>query len=149
MAHFSDYVESGILNYLFRSNTNNFPRPLNISIALCSGIPQDSNTGATIPEIPNAGGYARANLGAPSDSIFSEISQAHGAFSSGLISNLGTISFPQATADWGWVSGIAIVGSSAYGAGSLLMWAPVGTPRDIKLNDTVSYAAGNLKIYTG
>ena len=45
MAALSDYAESGILNLLLRGNTNTFAAPSNVSIALCSGVPIDSNTG--------------------------------------------------------------------------------------------------------
>ena len=70
MAALSDYLESGLLNHVFRGGT--FAKPGNVSLALTSGIPQDSNTGATIPEIPSGingsgTGYARIDLGAPAD----------------------------------------------------------------------------------
>ena len=67
MAALSDYAESGILNLLLRGNTNTFAAPSNVSIALCSGVPIDSNTGATIPELKNGSSYARVSLGSPSD----------------------------------------------------------------------------------
>ena len=47
MAALSDYLESGLLNHVFRGGT--FDKPSNISLALTSGIPQDSNTGSTLP----------------------------------------------------------------------------------------------------
>ena len=34
MAGISDYLESGIINLIFRSNTNSFATPGNLSIAL-------------------------------------------------------------------------------------------------------------------
>ena len=43
MAALSDYLESGLLNHVFRGQT--FTKPTTISIALTSGIPLDSNTG--------------------------------------------------------------------------------------------------------
>ena len=48
MTGISDYLESGVINFLFRGNTNSFARPGNLAIALCSGVPQDHQTGATI-----------------------------------------------------------------------------------------------------
>lgn len=73
MAALSDYLESGILNHIFRGTT--FAKPSTIAIALTSGVPLDSDTGSSIPEIPsgvNMGlnfvttNYKRINLGDPS-----------------------------------------------------------------------------------
>ena len=73
MAALSDYLESGLLSHLFRNTA--FSRPENIAIALTSGVPSDSDTGATIPEIPSgvsqgenfvSTNYARVTLGDPS-----------------------------------------------------------------------------------
>jgi hypothetical protein len=72
MAALSDYLESGILTHLFRTET--FPKPSNISIALTSSVPKDNDTGATIPELPTSitigsinqsTNYARESLGVP------------------------------------------------------------------------------------
>ncbi len=145
MANISDYLESGLLNYLFRANTNNFTRPLEIAVALCGNTPQDSQDGNTIPELPNANGYARANLGAPTNSIFGEIIQSAGG--SGYIRNSTTITFGPATGNWGWVSGIAITDSGVFGAGRVLYHGILPTPREILVNDTLSFSAGNLEIY--
>lgn len=75
MAALSDYLESGLLSHLFRNTA--FDRPANIAIALTSSVPSDSDTGATIPEIPSgvaqgadfvSTNYARVELGEPADS---------------------------------------------------------------------------------
>jgi len=58
MPALSDYLESGILNHIFRNAP--FPKPSNISVALTSGVPLDSDNGTTIPEIPS--GVERGNL---------------------------------------------------------------------------------------
>ena len=73
MAAISDYLEAKILNHIFRSET--FVKPSSISIALTSSVPLDSNTGATLPELPTGvargntnvpTGYSRRSLGSPS-----------------------------------------------------------------------------------
>lgn len=69
MAALSDYLESGVLNHLFR--TTPLSKPSKIAIALTSDVAKDSNDGASIPEIPtqsNIGstGYDRVDLGDPS-----------------------------------------------------------------------------------
>jgi hypothetical protein len=73
MAALSDYLESQLLNHVFRNSS--FAKPSNISIALTSGVPVDSDTGSTIPELPSgvqrgnnfvSTNYQRINLSAPS-----------------------------------------------------------------------------------
>jgi len=57
MAALSDYLESGLLSHIFRNTA--FSRPSTIAIALTSGVPLDSDSGSTIPELPS--GVARGN----------------------------------------------------------------------------------------
>lgn len=57
MAALSDYLESGLLSHIFRNTA--FSRPSTIAIALTSGVPLDSDSGLTIPELPS--GVARGN----------------------------------------------------------------------------------------
>lgn len=80
MAALSDYLESGILNHLFRDLT--LSKPLQISIALTSGVPLDSDSGTTIPELPSgttqgntslSTGYKRIDLAAPSNDTWHEV----------------------------------------------------------------------------
>jgi len=73
MAALSDYLESQILNHIFRSAF--FDKPSGIAIALTSGVPLDYQDGSTIPELPQSvsdgsndipTNYARLDLGVPS-----------------------------------------------------------------------------------
>lgn len=144
MSQMSNYLESGLINRLFRANTNNFDAPANWFLALCSGIPDDFSNGTNLPEIPNAGSYARFNIGPKANATWSEIVQTGAG--SGLTQNVGTWSFTQATADWGYVSGVALVDSGVYGTGNLWMWAPLAIPRDVKSSDTFSYSAAAFQV---
>jgi hypothetical protein len=75
MAALSDYLESGLLSHIFRNTA--FPRPSTIAIALTSGVPLDSDTGSTIPELASGvrsgldfvtTNYKRIVLGPPATS---------------------------------------------------------------------------------
>ena len=162
MASLSDYLESGLLHHLFRGQS--FPKPENIAIALCSGVPSESDTGATIPELPSGTsptdgttqtrtGYARINLGDPSSKgnrIWDYNLDDHDA-GSGLIKNADSLNFDEgegsaALVDWGWVSGVAVVDSGEYGTGNLLMYAQLDNPRIIYLGDTVKFDTSTLQI---
>lgn len=83
MAALSDYLESGLLSHLFRNSA--FSRPANICIALTSGVPVDSDTGSSLPELPSGvqnglnfvpTNYQRINLGSPAtngDSVWNSV----------------------------------------------------------------------------
>jgi hypothetical protein len=151
MTALSDYMESGLLHHVFRGET--FPKPANIAIALCSGVPQDSDTGFTIPELPSGingsgTGYARYDLGDPSvngDASWSYALADHTA-GSGVIKNAPTLLFNNSLLDWGWVSGIAIVDSGEYGIGNMLMYAELNNPRIIYQGDSVKFDMTTLQI---
>tara|TARA_R100001377_G_scaffold5236_1_gene3026 strand:+ start:3785 stop:4288 length:504 start_codon:yes stop_codon:yes gene_type:complete len=164
MAALSDYLESGLLHHIFRGET--FAKPLNIAIALTSGVPSDSDTGisqyknaGTLQELPsgdangNDTGYRRLSLGIPSvdgNGKWTYSSDDHTA-GSGLIKNTDSFLFDTGDAsaalvDWGWVSGIAIVDSGEYGTGNLLMHAQLDNPRVIYAGDTVKFDVSTLQI---
>jgi|GEM_PF-1338174 hypothetical protein len=94
MAAISDYLESKILSFMFRSETKflgdpsvdqSVAKPANISIALLNTVPLDSDTGATMNEVQesvsNSAGasvatqYARQSLGQPKNSDWNPVSE--------------------------------------------------------------------------
>lgn len=224
MAALSDYLESQLLNHIFRNTT--FNKPSNISIALTSGVPSDNQNGSTIPELPSgiqkganfvSTNYQRINLGAPSG-VGSDVWNAVGVdnttpytilstevnhsgyfyplyltlaaaqaadqnnvaetytFSNtfpgitfyspigidvsggtanpgyelyegnGFIKNSNQLLFNTALEDWGWVSGVAILDTSVYGSGNLLMYAKLNNPRFIYTGDNVKFDSNSLEI---
>lgn len=125
------------MSHVFGSGT--FSKPSTLAIALCSGVPVDANTGANLPEIANAGGYARQTLNPSSDSWLDPVG------TNGTCYNHTEILFPTASADWGWVSGVAILDSATYGAGNLLIWGALTTPKLIGNGDAFRFASGSLQ----
>jgi len=83
MAALSDYLESKILNHIFRSSY--FEKPSGLAIALTSGVALDYQDGSSIPELPLtisdgtndiSTNYARIDLGSPSgvgNSVWNEV----------------------------------------------------------------------------
>ena len=142
----SDWLESGVLNFLLRSNTNSFSAPGNISIALCSGVPQDHHTGANLPEIVSgvngvSNGYARKSLGAPANGTWNEVS------SSGFVRNLSDISFAACSnTAWGIVSGVAIVNNAGFLQGQVLFHGSLAEARTIAVDDVFKVNLGDLDI---
>lgn len=139
----TNYLESGVLNHLFRTAT--FAKPTTIAIGLTADVPLETDTGGSNTEVANAGSYARVDVGAPVDTDWDFVDQGPGA--SGHTQNTAVITFPQATANWGMVSGVIITDNATYGAGNVLMFGKLTVARDIKNNDTFSFAPQTLDIF--
>jgi hypothetical protein len=138
----SNYLESGILNHIFR--TNSFTKPVNIAVALCSTPIADENAiGSAINEVANAGSYARQLLN-PSDANWIFGGQVNG---SGVIYNNTTISFPEATVAWGHISGIAILDSATYGGGALLFRGTPSVVKFIDVTDQLTIRPSGITVY--
>lgn len=80
MAALSDYLEEQLLNHVFRTDT--MSKPSTIAIALTSGVPLDSDTGASIPELPSgvtvgsdtrSTNYQRLVVGTPNNNHWSAV----------------------------------------------------------------------------
>lgn len=138
MANASDYLEGQIASHIFGSGT--FTKPTVLAIALCSSVPADVQTGATIPELANTGAYARQTLN-PSETNWTDPVGV-----GGICYNLIRIEFPQATANWGWVSGVAICTSATWGAGQSLVHGQLTTPKNIENTDTFYIPPSGISI---
>jgi len=64
----------------------------------------------------------------------------------GFIRNNTEILFNTALSDWGWISGVAILDSSLYGSGNLLMYAELQNPRLVYTGDTIRFDSNTLEI---
>ena len=158
MANMSDYLESGLLNHVFRGHT--FSKPAGMAIALTSGIPVEYGsaknliTGSFLMELPKEEGttdtgYRRVDLGEPSskgNTTWKFSSNEEFAAGSGFVKNCNTIYFGTALTEWGWVSGIAICTSGVWGSGDLLMQSQLDNPRYVFKGDSLKFDAGQLRI---
>lgn len=139
MPSLSSYSQSGIINSILRNGS--FPKPATLALALCSSVPTFTQNGATIPELPNAGGYARYTIGVPADIHF----VISGTANNGTVANnTSGIQFPQCASTWGWVSGVGLLDSSTYGAGALLGYAQLPVPKYVTSSDYVNFVSGAL-----
>src|SRR6185436_1328981 len=137
MSQMSDYLEGQIRAHIFR--TASFTKPSVIAIALCTSAPTDASTGATIAEV-SGGSYARVTRN-PSDSNWSA-PDATG----GLTDNVAAITFPQATANWGTITHVAILDNATLGAGNVLFWGALSVSKVVNSGDTFSFDIGALDI---
>lgn len=139
MAAMSDYLEGEIINLIFRTAT--YSKPATIAIALCTAAPVDSDTGATIPEVANSFNYSRVAFG-PADANWSAP-----ILGDGTTQNMTAITFPQAIGgNWGTITHVAIVDSTTYGAGNMLFYGTLTTPKLIEDQDIFAFAATQLDV---
>lgn len=137
MSFFSDWAESGVMSHLFRSDS--MSKPSHLSVAACSIVPVDADVTLSGKEVANAGSYARQVTGA-SDAAWN-FTFSNG---SGTVTNASTVTFPAATADWGWVSGAAITTSGVYGGGQYVVGGALAVPKLIGNGDQLKFNAGDL-----
>ena len=133
----SDYLEQEVIKHIFR--TGSFTKPTVLAVALCTAAPNDASTGATITEVANSNGYARATIN-PLDANWT----APGT--SGLTDNAVVIMFGPATGSWGTITHIAIVDSATHGAGNMLMYGTLASSITISSGESFAFNVGALDI---
>lgn len=138
MAAFSSWAETQIINHIFR--TASFTKPTTLAIALTQNVPAASDTGNLVvgQEIANAGSYARQTLN-PADANWSPP-----ANNNGITGNSGAITFPAATANWGWISGVAILDNIGYGSGDMIVYGALQTPKLIGNGDQFKFNISDI-----
>lgn len=133
MSAFSDYAETLILNLLRNQNVT---APTTVYVGLASSATDDAQTGATVPELANANGYARQAI------TFS----APSGGTDNTISNASAINFT-ATADWATATHFFIVDSATHGAGNMWLHAALtGGPVTVLSGQTRQFPVGSLKV---
>lgn len=151
MSALSDYLESNVLNNIFRGVS--FTPPSKIAIALTRSVPLQTQNGTTINEVLPTGvnavpnGYARVLVSVSNNNStkWSYRPENH-TNESGVIQNANNIVFNTALADWGTVSGIAILDNEARGSGNLLFFAELEQPRTVYTGDNVKFNTNELRI---
>lgn len=110
--------------------------PTTLYLMLSSTAISADGTGATEP---SGGSYARVAI------------TSSGTYwttpTNGVISNLTKIDFPQATADWGVMTYVAL--TDAATSGSIRYYQALTRPKTIQQDDVASFAIGALVIQVG
>lgn len=121
MSKMSDYLEVQLRAHIFR--TASFTKPTVLAVSLHTADPTDAGSGAEV----SGGSYARVNV-PPLDANWSA-PDATG----GLTANLGIITFPTPSANWGVVTHFGIW--DATSAGNLICYGTLTTPKTINNGD--------------
>lgn len=138
MSAMTDYLEWQFSSHLLGSGT--FTKPGTIAIAITRDPPTDADTGSSNTEIANAGAYARQTLNPSANNWTDAIG------TNGIQYNLAQITFPVATASWGWCSGILLCSSATYGAGQAYVKGNLTTPKLIDSGDQLIIAVSGIAL---
>lgn len=129
----SDYLENEIIKHIFR--TGSFTKPTGLYVGLFTAAPSDAGGGTEV----SGGSYARVQHG-PSDATWAATNGTNGQ-----TSNVGDVTFPAPTANWGQATHFGIF--DAPTAGNLLYQGPLTTPKTINNGDPApKFTAGSLVI---
>jgi len=131
MGSFSNYAEGAILDHVFK--TAAFTQPTNLYIALCKSTIAEDDTGSTLPTEVSGGSYARK--------VCNTWDACSGA---GATENSQTVTFAQATADWGVVTDFAVLDHSS--TGKLIAYGKLNTTKNVQSGDTAKFATGDIDI---
>ena len=142
MAAMSDYLENKLVDFLFRAQT--FTPPATLYVALYTANPTDSSAGTEV----TGGSYARVAVASSLANWAGTQSAGSTTASSGTngtTSNNNAITFPAPTANWGSVTGTAIMDAST--AGNMWFFGALGTAKTVNNGDAApSFAAGQLTV---
>lgn len=101
----------------------------NVYVALYTADPSDSAAGTEV----TGGSYARV------DSKTKWATPAAGSVSTNAV-----VTFPTASANWGTVTGFALM--TAITGGNMLMWGTLTASKAVNNGDTASFASGALTL---
>jgi hypothetical protein len=134
----SDYLEDKWRGHLLRGQI--FTPSGILAIALTHDIPTDASTGASMGEVSNAGSYSRVSITSNTSNWSADNTTDGNSYNSNVIT------FPQATADWGWVSGFALCDTSVYGAGNVYVWGALTVPQFVQNTNIFQVQVSGLQI---
>lgn len=139
MGDLTNYAENKLLDHVLKNTA--YSRPANLFLALCTANPGEAATGDNITE-PSDGSYAR------------QACDDWDAAASRATANSATITFPEATANWGTITHFAICDALtsdnviAYGEMTPNKIINNGTTAKIEIGDLdISWDAGGLSDY--
>lgn len=138
MAGFSDYLEQALLNHVFRGLA--YSAPGTLYVALSTADPGEDGSGLAEPGTPGTTPDATNNYNRVA------MSTADWALdtATSTISNTVTVTFPQATADWGNISHFAII--DAQSGGNVLMSNTISPAQNVVSGNTLIFEVNALQV---
>jgi 2-keto-4-pentenoate hydratase len=143
MSAASNYLELKVLDHVLRYSAAPFTAPTTLYVALFTNTSGNAATnleaGTLTDEVVVTSPttlYARQPI------TFNAATGTNPASSA----SAATVSFPTAGAAFGTITHVAIVDGATRGAGNVLFWGAVTTPKTIDTGDTFSISSGNLTV---
>ena len=134
MSGFADYLENELLDHVFKVGA--YTPATNIYIGLSkstlAGATADAYTGTTIIGEVSGGAYVRKKC------------NTWDAGSAGATENSQTVTFAQATADWGTVKTWFAADKTTLG--NILCWGSLSTAKAVSSGDTLKFATGDIDV---
>jgi hypothetical protein len=121
----ADYAENKILDHSVGKTSWTMPTAY---VALYTAIPSDTGGGTEV----TGGAYAR----------YTTSGATWNAAASGSISNAVDITFPTATANWGTITGVAILDAAT--SGNFIWWGDLSATKVVNNGDVFKFLAGQL-----
>jgi hypothetical protein len=128
MGSFSNYWENKILDHIFGKASYT---PSTIYVGLSTADPLDDGSGLAEP---SGNGYARAVTSTGDWNVAS----------AGTIDNANTITFSEATGNWGTITFFVLFDAAT--AGNMLAYGELSQSKVINSGDTGKFAAGDLDV---
>jgi len=125
MAEFSDYLENKIIDHMLRNQS--YTPPTTVYLALFTTATTDAGGGTEV----SGGAYARQ-------------AATLAAASGGASENSAEITFPQATADWGTITHVALMDAAT--GGNMLMHTALDASKTVNNGDTFKINSGDLDV---
>ena len=129
MAKLTNYMELWAIDHMFRGASYGIVATQ--FVGLYTGTPSDIGDGAEV----SGGGYARQPF------IFNAAANIGGV---GQATSNAEISFGVASATYGNVVAAAILDKVT--GGTMLMWSGISAPKQVNINDTFKFNAGDVQI---
>lgn len=135
MANMSNYLETQILNHLFRGTP--YTAPATIYVALCTDTLDDTfENGSDLPEPSAANGYVRKP-------IASTAAKWSAPTEDGIIKNVEEVKWDKVQ----WEDTIrAVALCNAATGGKVLFWGDLSREKVVTQDDSISFAADSLSI---
>lgn len=129
---FSEYLANKLNDHVLRGTV--YTPPTDIWVALfTSNAGLESNTEGSWTEV-TGGAYARL--------LVDDTTRSFVASAASVSANNEDWEFPKATAPWGIITHAAVMDAAT--SGNVMVYAPLGTARDIIIDDILRFLAGEL-----
>lgn len=137
MGALTNYLESGLINHVFRGSA--YSAPSTLYIGLVKNFIAESIESGVLDE-PSTGSYAR-------QSYTSNGTNWIAPYVSGtalVTHNTSAIEFPVATANIGEISGVFIADNNS--SGNILFYGQLSSSRNVRSGDQFVFSSGSLKV---